>query len=62
MIISFRINADSEAVLTEAAKRALREAPAAMALDWLLDMQAEVVALYSEIHADTYGRSYGSKQ
>lgn len=49
MTLSFRINADSEAVFTAATLRTLREMSPVFALDYLMDIQHEASKLYAEI-------------
>jgi hypothetical protein len=50
MQIRFRINNDSEAVLTEKTRRALLQQGDIVALDWVKDMLHETNHIYNELH------------
>lgn len=50
MQIRFRINGDSEAVFTEATRRALLEQGDVVALDWVKDIIGEAKRLYDDLH------------
>ena len=58
MQITFRINADSEAVFAPATLKALREMGDIIALDWLLDVICHTQSLYEELHDKVFASSF----